>query len=75
MNETQFKIFVRDLENMKETLTGSISDIYDGARDLCNAYDVLVQNCDILVEQLRESRSTAHKLREQLKKYEPETTL
>lgn len=75
MNDAQFKLFLQELEDFQGDFHASVNDALDHARELYISYNALAQNCDILVEQLRESRSIAHKLREQLKKYEPETAL
>ena len=82
MNDTQMHLFLQDFEHSKNDMDAAIEDVMiaaylpaDSDEKLRVTFEALAFNCNTLVRQLRETRSAEHKLREQLKKYEPQTTL
>lgn len=79
MNDTQFKLFIQEMEDTRNRIDIALYDARwlgvsgSNADNVYNSYKALEQNCDMLVEQLRNAMKDIHHLRERLKKYEPET--
>lgn len=62
MNNTQLDLLLQDLQKAKNGLDIAIEDCFEQIRHIQHQYDAMADNCDTLVEQLRECRRKIHAL-------------